>query len=76
MSEKVNEFERVSDEVVLIDGKYYRLMTDDEVRKFIWQENNASGEAAQQSVQRTADNVRQDHCPKCGEYIAHVCLAE
>ena len=34
----MSEFERVSHEVVLIDGKYYRLMSDEECAKFIWGE--------------------------------------
>lgn len=36
MSEKTNEFERVSEEVVLIDGKHYRVMSDEEVASFVW----------------------------------------
>jgi hypothetical protein len=41
--EKINEFERVSDDVVLIDGKHYRAMSDDEACKFIWGDAVADG---------------------------------
>lgn len=41
------DFERLTPEVILIDGKYYRAMTDEECADFIWgisPENEASGE--------------------------------
>ena len=31
-----NEFERLSSNTVLIDGRHYRLMSDDECAEFIW----------------------------------------
>jgi len=34
-------FERLSKEVVLIDGKYYKSMTDEESAEFIWGTNRA-----------------------------------
>jgi hypothetical protein len=33
---KNNSIERLSEEVVLIDGKYYQSMTDEESAEFIW----------------------------------------
>lgn len=36
------EFERLSDDVILIDGKHYSEMGDDEVVKYIWGSNQSA----------------------------------
>jgi hypothetical protein len=36
VTKKTLEVEQVSDDTVLIEGKHYRLMTDEETHEFVW----------------------------------------
>jgi hypothetical protein len=77
------KFERLTNEVVLIDGKHYRMMSDEETAEFIWSPESGL-------TQRVADSLKGNHmqisyepyelidsggviCPRCNERCKLLC---